>query len=398
MTSPRRAEAPPGEPDAAWRVSLRAAEIEAGPGSLSRLGDLAVELGGRRVLLVSDPGLEAAGHVARACDSLVHAGVQFELFVGVEENPTEACVERGLAAARRLEPDLLVALGGGSVMDATKGVNFLLTNGGRMEDYWGFGKAKRPMLPSIGVPCTAGTGSEAQSFALISRNVDHVKMACGDAKARFTRVLLDPEVLETVPRDVAAITGMDALSHAVESFATRTRHPISTAFAAAAWRLLDAAFPPLMRSNPGHDAREQMLAGAYLAGAAIETSMLGLAHALANPLTARHGVTHGIAVGLVLPNVVRFNGELCEPIYRQLVSVSPGESAAEALALRLEELRALAGLPETLEAAGVAEAEIDALATAAAAQWTAAHNPRPAEPAQLSELYRRSLEAKEAIA
>jgi alcohol dehydrogenase len=379
-------------------VSLRSAEIESGPGVLSRLGEVVAALGGRRVLLVSDPGLESAGHVARACDSLVAAEVQFEIFSGVEENPTEACVERALGAARALTPDLLVALGGGSVMDATKGANFLFTNGGRMADYQGFGKAKKPMLPSVGVPCTAGTGSEAQSFALISRSSDHAKMACGDVKARFTRVLLDPDLLETVPRDVAAVTGMDALSHALESFVTRTRNPLSSAFASAAWRLLDGAFPKLMAAVPGDVAPSEMLAGSYLAGAAIECSMLGLAHAMANPLTARFGVTHGVAVGLVLPHVVRFNGATCEENYRQLALVPPAGSASEALARRVEELRDFGGLPTSLEEVGVPESALAQLADDAVGQWTAAHNPRSSVANQICELYERAWLRKEAIA
>ncbi len=319
----------PAHMPVSWKLVQRPADVLAGPGTLAQLGDLTAQLQARRVFLLSDAGLQAAGHVANACDSLSAAQVQFELFVGVEENPTDRCVERASVAARDFGPDLLVALGGGSVMDAAKGVNFLLSNGGQMEDYWGFGKAKAAMLPSVGIPCTAGTGSEAQSFALISRSQDHVKMACGDPKVRFTRVILDPHVLETVPRDVAAITGMDAVSHALESFVTRTRNPMSCALAAASWRALRRAFPLVLQGTPSIEDRGDMLSGAYLAGAAIECSMLGLAHAMANPLTARYDITHGVAIGIVLPAVLRFNATAVEENYRELVSVSAGETAAE---------------------------------------------------------------------
>ncbi len=128
-----------------------------GPGSLNRLGELARELGGRRVLLVTDPGLEAAGHPQRACASLRGAGLDVAIFDGVEENPTTRHVEAGLAVAQTHQSDLLVAVGGGSAMDCAKGINFLMTNGGRMQDYWGHGKASRPMLPAIGVPTRSGT-------------------------------------------------------------------------------------------------------------------------------------------------------------------------------------------------------------------------------------------------
>src|SRR5690606_30462183 len=176
---------------------------------------LARELGGRRALLVTDPGLERAGHPRRAEASLREAGLEVAVFDAVEENPTERHVEAGTAAARAHGADLLVAVGGGSAMDCAKGVNFLLTNGGRMADYKGFGRAGKPMLPSVGVPTTAGTGSEAQSYALITDERSHLKMACGDRKAAFRVAILDPEVTVSQPRAVTAITGIDALAHAV---------------------------------------------------------------------------------------------------------------------------------------------------------------------------------------
>src|SRR4051794_24567015 len=139
-----------------------------GPGTLSRLGELTRELGGSRVLLVTDPGLEEAGHPQRALAALRGAGLDVSVFDGVEENPSARHVGDGLELARRHRTDFLVAVGGGSSMDCAKGINFLYTNGGRIADYQGFGKATRPMLPSVAVPTTAGTGSEAQSYALIS--------------------------------------------------------------------------------------------------------------------------------------------------------------------------------------------------------------------------------------
>src|SRR5262245_42157915 len=165
-----------------------------GGGTLTRLGELTRELGGRRILVVTDPGLEAAGHPQRAVASLRDAGLEPFVFDGVEENPTTKHVEDGLLFARTNRIDVIVAVGGGSSMDCAKGINFLLTNGGRMPDYKGFGRATKPMLPAIGVPTTAGTGSEAQSFALIADEKTHMKMACGDRKAAFRVAILDPEV------------------------------------------------------------------------------------------------------------------------------------------------------------------------------------------------------------
>ncbi len=135
-----------------------------GPGKVDSLGELAGELGARRALVVSDPGIVAAGHTQRGLDAIRRAGIDVHLFDGVEENPTTDNVEAGVAVARRYDPEVIIGLGGGSSMDCAKGINFIFTNGGRMQDYWGTGKATKPMLPMIAVPTTAGTGSETQSY------------------------------------------------------------------------------------------------------------------------------------------------------------------------------------------------------------------------------------------
>src|SRR5438552_76219 len=290
-----------------------------GAGTLARLGELARELGGTRVLLVTDPGLEDAGHPQRALVALYRAGLETWVFHGVEENPTTRHVAAGLEMARDRKINLLVAVGGGSSMDCAKGINFLYSNGGSMDDYKGFGKTTKPMLPSIGVPTTSGTGSEAQSYALIADARTHMKMACGDRKAAFRVSLLDPELTISQPAGVTAITGIDALSHAIESYVTTKRNPLSQMFAREAWRLLQANFETVLRRPDDLEARSAMQLGAYLAGSAIETSMLGAAHALANPLTAHYGMTHGIAIGILLPHVVRFNALGAGFLYGDLV-------------------------------------------------------------------------------
>ena len=174
-----------------------------GWGSLERLGTIARELGGRRVLVVTDAGLVAAGHVARAEAILARAGLAVVRFAGVHENPTTDDVEACVLRAREAAIDLIVGLGGGSSLDTAKGCNFLLTGGGRMHDYQGYGKARAPMLPMIAVPTTAGTGSECQSYALIADAATHQKMACGDPGAAPRVALLDPEL--TLGIGVAAV-------------------------------------------------------------------------------------------------------------------------------------------------------------------------------------------------
>ncbi len=371
-----------------------------GPGSLSKLGEIARELGDTRVLLVTDPGLEEAGHPQRAIASLRDAGLEVFLFDGVEQNPTDQHVQAGVAFARPLGIDLIVSVGGGSSMDCAKGINFLLTNGGAMADYRGFGMAKKPMLPSIGVPTTAGTGSEAQSFALIADEKSHMKMACGDRKAAFHVAILDPEVTLSQPVKVTAVTGIDALSHALESYVTTKRNPVAQMFAREAWELLEANLEKVLNRPDDIEARGAMQMGAFLAGTAIENSMLGATHACANPLTAHYGVIHGVAIGILLPHVVRFNAALVGELYRDLAEVSTfpeaadnghAGHAAERLADRVTSLMKTAGLPTSLSECGISGGILPVLAEEANQQWTARFNPRPVAEAELLSLYEAAL-------
>jgi alcohol dehydrogenase len=363
-----------------------------GAGTLARLGELAREIGGTHVLVVTDPGLAKAGHPQRAVDVLRASDLDVSLFDKVEENPSSLQVEEGLAFARPRGIDLIVSVGGGSSMDCAKGINFLLTNGGRIADYMGFGKASRPMLPSIGIPTTAGTGSEAQSYALIADDKTHMKMACGDRKAAFLVAILDPELTVSQPAKVAALTGIDALSHAVESYVTSKRNPLAQMFAREAWSLLEDNFEKVLRNPTDLDARGSMQMGAFLAGTAIENSMLGACHACANPLTAHYGMTHGIAIGILLPHVVRFNASAVSALYSDLaheVGLTNGTegSAGEGLARRVAELLRLADLPQRLSDCGVSRGILPVLADEAAQQWTARFNPRPVTDQDLLNIY-----------
>jgi len=367
-----------------------------GSGSIRRLGELTRDLGGRRVLLVTDHGLEAAGHETLAEDSLRAAGLDVTLFDEVHPNPTTLEVEAGLAVARAAQVDLIVGLGGGSSMDCAKGINFLLTNGGRISDYQGCGKATKPMLPMIAIPTTAGTGSEAQSYAIIADPTSHMKMACGDPQAAARIAILDPDLTLSMPASVTAATGIDAISHAVESYVTTKRNPVSQLFSRQAWGLLHRGFLGVLR-NPEHlEARAAMLLGAHLAGAAIENSMLGATHALANPLTAHFGITHGVAIGVLLPHVVRYNAPAAGNLYADLTAdagLCPAgdSSAAECLAGHLRLLTERAGLPTNLSSCAVNEQLFSTLAGEAALQWTGNFNPRPVDAAALLELYRGAL-------
>jgi len=335
-----------------------------GPGASNEVGDFAQDLG-KNALLVTDQGLSTAGHASKIKHRLERSGLKVTLFDQCIENPTEASVQACVDIAKAGQIDVIVGLGGGSSMDTAKGCNFILTNGGRMSDYWGIGKATQDMLPLIALPTTAGTGSECQSFALISQDQTHKKMACGDSKALPRITILDPELTLSQPKMVTACTGIDALTHALESAVTV-------------------------------EARGHVLLGASHAGAAIERSMLGAAHSMANPLTAKYGTVHGVAVGLSLPVVMQFNAQCPETKSHyvklarnsSLVPIaSSDEEAFQALVSRVYYLLSQAGFPSSLQELGVAEEDLNDLATEASGQWTAGFNPRPLEVNDFAQLY-----------
>ncbi|HXU36686.1 MAG TPA: iron-containing alcohol dehydrogenase [Blastocatellia bacterium] len=399
-----------------------------GEGSFEQVGALARELGFKRTLIVADKGILACGYAGEASKLLAESGITLFTFHDFDSNPNTLMIEAGREFAAPLEIDSIIGLGGGSSMDTAKAINFLLTNGGAIEDYRGYGKARAPMLPMIGVPTTSGTGSEAQSYALISDAGTHVKMACGDPGAAFKVAILDPRLTVTQPPSVTAAAGFDAISHAVETYVTKTRTPTSEKFSLEAWRLLEPNYERVIRNPSDLDARGAMQLGAYWAGLAIENSMLGAAHACANPLTANYNTEHGVAIGLMLPRVVRWNGPVVGERYRELLELenefvrpSGGSSYStdritrdelppegrttngginsgdeshpgEALANRLEHFIRAGGLPRDLKSVGVPEGDLPRLAAEAASQWTGQHNPREFGEAEALQLYKCAYE------
>tara|TARA_R110002049_G_scaffold27321_2_gene94136 strand:+ start:296654 stop:297697 length:1044 start_codon:yes stop_codon:yes gene_type:complete len=344
------------------------------------------------VLVVCDQGIIDAGHFAVAVEHLQSAGLQIASFHDFGENPTSDMVDAGVRRAAEVQPDLLIGLGGGSSMDCCKGINFVYSCGGTIHDYHGVGKATTDMLPMIAVPTTSGTGSEAQSFALISDAATHTKMACGDPRAACSIALLDPALTVTQPPRVTALTGIDAISHAIETYVTSRRNPMSVTYSRRAFALLATGFSQVLREPTDLEARSNMQVGACLAGMAIETSMLGAAHATANPLTARHDITHGQAVGMMLPAVIRMNGQVHADWYAELVrEVDPSiqiDEAPDRLADMVVHWMREAGLATSLDELSIPETGIDLFVEDALKQWTGTFNPIPLDADRTRNLYR----------
>lgn len=355
-----------------------------GPGRLAELPECLATLGATNVLIVTDPGIVAAGHIDRATAFLTAAGIRATVFEGSHMNPTETDIEVCRDFAKTIKPDALIGFGGGSSMDTAKGCNFLLHNPGRMSDYMGYGLAKNVMLPLIAIPTTAGTGSECQSYAIVSRDDTHEKMACGDPKALARYAILDPELTASQPQGIATLTSLDALSHALESAVCTKRNAISSAFSTEAFHLIASAIRDVLTGTADHETRGRMLHGAALAGCAIENSMLGAAHATANPLTAHFNIPHGLAVTMMLPHVIRLNH-------------SDPEIAAiyQSLARNLDS-PLIDWLEKTIHLAHFSKPEIPLtaipeLAKAASQQWTGRFNPVPLDLPTITALYQAAL-------
>jgi alcohol dehydrogenase len=358
-----------------------------GPGALQQLGTHARQLGFTRTLLVADDGVVQAGFVASATASLAAAGIEVIAFHDFGQNPDSAMVEAGRAFAAPLDIDSIIGLGGGSSLDCAKGINFLLSNGGTMADYRGYGKASVPLFPMIGIPTTAGTGSEAQSYAVISDARTHMKMACGDPSAAVKIAILDPMLTTTAPPAVTAMAGFDAIAHAVETWVCTRRNWLSDMFAERAWGLLSNNLERVLEQPDDLDARSSMLVGSHFAGMAIEQSMLGAAHACSNPLTAHYGLAHGLALSILLPVVVRWNAAVDASRYGLLIR-SHGVAPGEQLAMVLQRFAEAGGLGGRLRERGVTVDALPELAQQAAEQWTGSFNPRRFDAAGALEIYR----------
>ncbi len=375
-------------------------EVVYGPDRLTELGSLTHPFS-RNVLLVTDRGLMGTGIPQRALESLEALNIAVTLFDNAQENPTETDAEEVRDFAASAEVTGIVAIGGGSVIDTAKGANFLLTNGGKMRDYRGYGHNDDALLPLIAVPTTAGTGSEVQSYALISHDETHQKMACGASTGAPMIALLDPTLLLSAPPHVIATAGIDALTHAVESYFTKTANPFSQMFSTQAF---ENVYPNLRAAITNRDELEWfegLQLGACYAGIAIEHSMLGGAHAAANPITAHFPVSHGQAVGLLMPHVVDYNAKSPKGIRPHLHdwmssldifgSRLHGPLVEKTFHLLWDELLRFLSLKTKLSELGIEESDLPGLSEEAAAQWTAQHNPVPLDRDAFLEIYRAAL-------
>ena len=326
-----------------------------GPNSVREIGFETGRLGGSCAVIVTDKVLHRAGLVQRVIDGLEGSSVTLGgVFDDVPPNSEVQVVERGAEIAAAAGCDLLIALGGGSVMDTAKGMNVLLSEGGSLLDYEGAGLITRPLRPFIAIPTTAGTGSEVTIAAVIRDEAQGLKLEFNSPYMMPDLSILDPELTVSLPPGLTAATGMDALTHAIESYISTGAQPLSDALAIGAIKLIAANL------RHGLEARGNMLLAADMAGIAFSNALLGIVHAMAHPCGGRFGVPHGIANSILLPYGMEYNQPACAAKLAEVAAALgvdtrglDDDAAAAAGIAAVRQLARDCGLPTRLSEVGV---------------------------------------------
>lgn len=282
-------------------------QIEFGNGIAANLPDYVRSLGGSRALLVGDPGVERAGLVGRLSTILTNAGIATATFTDVESDPATRSVDDGTVVGKEHKANVVVGVGGGSALDTAKAIGLMMTNAGNIRDYVGIGKVPLAGVPVIAVPTTAGTGSELTIWSVLSDKVNKVKISVGSELNCARIAVLDPELTLSLPANMTAATGMDALTHALESYVNTATQPISEAMSEQAMTLIARSLRKAVADGSNVEARGDMLLASTIAAMAFNNTRLGLVHAFAMPLGAKFGIPHGLVNAIMLPEVMRFN-------------------------------------------------------------------------------------------
>lgn len=384
--------------------------VVAGRGMLETIGFEFAKEGGKRPLIVTDQVIRSTGLIDKVFAGVTDGGLEVAgVFDEVPPDSSTLVVERCAAAAKQAGADSFLAVGGGSVMDTAKAANALFTHGGTVLDYEGIYTLPRedeglgaplPVAPLACVPTTAGTGSEVSFGAVIKDPEQGIKLLLGDFPLFPRLAVLDPEATRTLPPHIAAATGMDAMTHAIESYTGTEWNPHMEAFCLHALRLIRDNLPTAVEDTSNEEARGNMLVAACLAPAAAATSSLGAVHSMSHAAGPRHGVPHGLANSIHLPHVIRFNcagGAEIADRYRdlaELLGAQAGGSDAdvgENLASWVTAFTKRLGLEQRLSEVGVSEAAIPELVETAMGDGCTLTNAREVQPQDFEELYRQAL-------
>ena len=370
-------------------------EIIFGRGLLSQIGSCARRLGGHKVFLVSDQGLFAAGWVDKAIKNILDAGLEVIFYDNITPNPKDVEVEAGALEYIRHGADVIVGLGGGSAMDAAKGVAILVSNGGRIKDFEGSDKIVRPLPPLVLCPTTCGTGSDVSQFAIINDTVQHCKMTIMSRCVAPDISLTDPDTLETLPDEYVCTTATDALSHALEAFFSVASTSLTDVHAIKALRLVSTSLVEAVRERKAADL-ENLARASLHAGMAFSNSLLGIVHALAHPIGGLYDANHGSINAVLLPEVIKYDIPVVTEKLPELawgLGHSPDGNigtASEVVQETLNFMLEAAGAPRSLRSLGVLRKDLPELARRALKDVCIVTSPRQADEKDLLAILERA--------
>ncbi|MCR5126054.1 MAG: iron-containing alcohol dehydrogenase [Treponema sp.] len=376
-----------------------------GAGSLSKLPEIAAKLKKSKALIISGPHLEKIGLVEKCSDALETAGIESVSFCRTEANPSVETVEAATALYSESNADFIVAFGGGSPLDVAKAVAVIATYGGKITEYEGGGKVPGPVIPTIAIPTTAGTGSEVTAFSVITDHSRNYKLTVASNYLLPEYAILDSELISTVPKGTAAACGIDAMIHALESYISKASSPFSEMFSLRALELIGQSVRDYVKDRKNNIAAGKMMLGSLFAGIAFSHARLGDVHAMSHPVSAFFDIPHGVANAILLPKVVEFNESATEEssmfrkyydIYRCVCKspVSQTEFAPSMLQKELSSLNSELGIPSGLSGVGISSADfekvLDKMADDAMKSGNIAVNPRKTGREDVIEIYRNA--------
>ena len=373
-----------------------------GAGSLALLPEklALLDVPVKRIALITQPVMEQNGVIGRVVEALAARDIEARIVRGVEPEPTIENVETVFREQiAPFAPDAILSIGGGSVLDAAKLFAVRLTNEQPLRDWLGIDLIKRPGIPLVLVPTTAGTGSEVTPNAIVTLPDEELKVGIVSRHLLPQLVILDAELTFDLPKPITAATGIDAFVHSLESYISTKANPVSDMFAMESMRLIGANIVEAYRNGRSVKAREAMMLGSMYGGLALTAAGTAAVHALAYPLGGMFGITHGVANAMLLPHVMAFNKDA---IVARLANVARAldisrhddgdETAADALIERLTEWTDVVQIPQDLRQFGVSESHLDALAEAASkVKRLLGNNPKPQSHADIKAIYLRLL-------
>lgn len=409
---PGEASGPPGaEPDPASGFAVtspghsagslakfHAPEVVFGIGSLGEAGFAAVRLGARRPMIVTDPGVIEAGWVAMLRHHLAEAGLAPVQFSQVTPNPKDCEIRAAYEYYLQEQADVLIAIGGGSCIDAAKGVAILSGNGGQILDYAGVDQVSRPIPPTLMIPSTSGTGADVSQFCIVTDTASAVKITIMGRALVPDISITDPLLLTTMPEDLNAATGLDALTHGIESFVSLAHNPLADTHALNAVGLVFGHLRATQEDPGEHEHRTKMAQASLQAGLAFSNAILGATHSMSHQVGGLLDAPHGVVNGVLLPHVIRYNAASSPQRFIALARAAglvvdglPGQEAAELLATHVRRLADDVGVPRGLGELGVTESDIPRLARTTMHDACLTTNPRSVSVEDVAQLFRQAL-------